>query len=202
MRTFVTRLVLAAITGLVVTPSAQAHDGGSLKHKHDFLRAQVVQQHGKRAPGRDIVRHGVRFKWVSKSGSRRHWAVRDAKPREVAAVIRQLRKLLAPPPRRIRRLVVTTPAPPAQKPAGTASSAVRAPAGGTLAGIRSCESGGNYRAVSPGGTYRGAYQFDYRTWASVGGSGDPAAASPAEQDRRAAMLYAQRGAQPWPVCGR
>jgi len=63
-----------------------------------------------------------------------------------------------------------------------------------------CESGGNPTAVSPGGTYRGAYQFDYGTWASVGGSGDPAAAPIEEQHYRAGLLYAQRGSGPWPVC--
>ncbi len=36
---------------------------------------------------------------------------------------------------------------------------------------------------------------------SVGGTGNPAAASEAEQDARAAMLYAQPGSSPWPVCG-
>jgi hypothetical protein len=50
--------------------------------------------------------------------------------------------------------------------------------------------------------YRGKYQFDVQTWSSVGGSGDPAAASEAEQDMRAAMLYGRAGASPWPVCGR
>jgi len=35
----------------------------------------------------------------------------------------------------------------------------------------------------------------------VGGSGDPASAPEAEQDKRAAMLYAQQGSSPWPVCG-
>jgi len=35
----------------------------------------------------------------------------------------------------------------------------------------------------------------------VGGSGDPAAAPEAEQDYRAALLYAQSGSSPWPVCG-
>jgi hypothetical protein len=68
--------------------------------------------------------------------------------------------------------------------------------------LRSCESGGNYQAVSPSGLYRGAYQFDLGTWASVGGSGDPVMASPAEQDHRAQVLWSQRGASPWPVCGR
>jgi hypothetical protein len=70
-----------------------------------------------------------------------------------------------------------------------------------LQAIAACESGGNPAAVDASGTYRGKYQFDYGTWASVGGSGDPAAAPEAEQDRRAAILYARAGATPWPVCG-
>ena len=71
-----------------------------------------------------------------------------------------------------------------------------------LQAIAACESGGNPRAVSANGMYRGKYQFDYGTWAAVGGSGDPAAASEAEQDMRAALLYQRAGASPWPVCGR
>ena len=50
-------------------------------------------------------------------------------------------------------------------------------------------------------TYRGKYQFDYGTWASVGGSGDPAAAPEVEQDYRAALLYVRGGSSPWPICG-
>lgn len=73
--------------------------------------------------------------------------------------------------------------------------------GGHLASIRQCESGGDYGAVSPSGKYRGAYQFDQQTWESVGGSGDPANASPAEQDTRAQELKNQRGSSPWPNCG-
>jgi len=71
----------------------------------------------------------------------------------------------------------------------------------TLDAIAACESGGDPTAVSAGGTYRGLYQFDEATWQSVGGTGDPAAASPAEQSMRAAMLYSQSGSSPWPVCG-
>ena len=71
----------------------------------------------------------------------------------------------------------------------------------TLSAIASCESGGDPTAVSADGAYRGKYQFDYGTWASVGGSGDPAAAPEAEQDYRAALLYARVGASPWPSCG-
>jgi hypothetical protein len=68
--------------------------------------------------------------------------------------------------------------------------------------LRDCESGGDYGIVSRSGRYRGAYQFDQRTWESVGGRGDPAQASPEEQDMRARMLYQQRGARAWPHCGR
>ena len=71
----------------------------------------------------------------------------------------------------------------------------------TLDAIGACESGGDPAIVSSDGTYRGKYQFDYGTWESVGGSGDPAAASEQEQDYRAALLYAQSGSSPWPVCG-
>ena len=51
-----------------------------------------------------------------------------------------------------------------------------------LQAIAACESGGNPRAI--------------------GGSGDPANAPEAEQDKRAAILYARAGSSPWPVCGR
>jgi soluble lytic murein transglycosylase-like protein len=71
----------------------------------------------------------------------------------------------------------------------------------TLDAIATCESGGDPTAVSADGTYRGKYQFDYGTWESVGGSGDPAGASAAEQDYRAALLYERSGSSPWPVCG-
>jgi Transglycosylase-like domain len=71
----------------------------------------------------------------------------------------------------------------------------------TLEAIASCESGGDPTAVSSDGSYRGKYQFSFETWAAVGGAGDPAAAPEAEQDYRAALLYAQSGSSPWPVCG-
>ena len=71
----------------------------------------------------------------------------------------------------------------------------------TLDAIAACESGGDPAVVSADGSYRGKYQFDYGTWESVGGSGDPAAASEREQDYRAALLYSQAGSSPWPVCG-
>jgi hypothetical protein len=71
---------------------------------------------------------------------------------------------------------------------------------GTLQAIAACESGGN-PSTNTGNGFYGKYQFSTSTWASVGGTGNPAAASEAEQDRRAARLYAQAGSSPWPVCG-
>ena len=66
--------------------------------------------------------------------------------------------------------------------------------------LRMCESGGNY-STDTGNGYYGAYQFSLSTWASVGGSGNPAHASPGEQDYRAAALWRTGGPGHWPVCG-
>lgn len=65
-----------------------------------------------------------------------------------------------------------------------------------------CESGGNPRAVSSNGRYRGLYQFAVSTWRGVGGSGDPIDASSSEQTYRAKLLYKRSGRSPWPHCGR
>lgn len=67
--------------------------------------------------------------------------------------------------------------------------------------LAACESGGRPHAVDPSGTYGGLYQFDVRTWQSLGGTGRPQDASPEEQTYRAKKLYVQRGAGPWPHCG-
>jgi len=67
--------------------------------------------------------------------------------------------------------------------------------------VANCESSGNPRAVNPS-NHQGLFQFDIQTWHSVGGKGQPINASPAEQLMRAKMLYAQRGSEPWPDCGR
>ncbi len=75
--------------------------------------------------------------------------------------------------------------------------------------LRFCEATGDYAAVNPTGTYRGAYQFSRQTWDWIAGLNfehlvgvDPAAAAPADQDRMAQALYDLRGRGQWPVCGR
>jgi hypothetical protein len=86
----------------------------------------------------------------------------------------------------------SAPAPAAAASAPSASA--------TLERIARCESGGDPTAVSADGQYRGKYQFDRATWERLGGTGDPAQASEAEQDRLAAKLLAQSGTSPWPNC--
>jgi LysM repeat protein len=81
------------------------------------------------------------------------------------------------------------------------ASSGKANLSGAWAKVANCESSGNPRAVNAAGYY-GLFQFDLQTWRSVGGSGNPAKASAAEQLMRAKKLYAQRGASPWPVCGK
>lgn len=68
-----------------------------------------------------------------------------------------------------------------------------------LACIRAHEQGEAGYATDTGNTFYGAYQFDLPTWRSVGGTGNPALAAPAEQDARAWRLYQSRGLQPWPT---
>jgi peptidoglycan hydrolase CwlO-like protein len=93
-------------------------------------------------------------------------------------------------------------------PSGGSSTGSSSSAGSVSGGlmailmkIAQCESGGNPHAISPSGQYRGMFQFTFATWAGVGGHGDPAQASAAEQIQRAAILYARSGPGQWPVCG-
>ena len=82
----------------------------------------------------------------------------------------------------------------------TVGSKPRPSDGLNWAALAKCESGGNPRSVNPAGYY-GLYQFSLSTWRSVGGSGNPINASPAEQIARAQMLFARGGAGQW-GCGR
>lgn len=76
-----------------------------------------------------------------------------------------------------------------------------------LGPVGACESGtGSYnlaaglRAVSAGGTYRGRYQFDMRSWAGAGGAGDPVSWGPVEQAYRAVVWLHRAGRGAWPSC--
>ncbi|WP_165962768.1 resuscitation-promoting factor [Occultella glacieicola] len=74
--------------------------------------------------------------------------------------------------------------------------------GDVWAALAQCESGGDPTIVSSNGLYHGLYQFSVGTWQSVGGSGLPSQASPAEQTERAQILQARSGWGQWPACSR
>ena len=96
------------------------------------------------------------------------------------------------------------PPPPPPAPAPPPKPAAAVPGNAAVrnddvwARLRACESPTN------GGTrYRGYYQFSRASWASVGGTGDPAAASLEEQTARARSLAARSDpSHQWPVCWR
>jgi hypothetical protein len=109
--------------------------------------------------------------------------IHDDPPPRLAARVRELRRDLHAERARKQRATMNVSASP------------------TLEAIAACESGGN-PGTNTGNGFYGKFQFTQSTWESVGGSGNPAAASEAEQNQRAATLYAREGSSPWPVCGR
>jgi len=100
-------------------------------------------------------------------------------------------------------------APTPASAAGQGSAAGTSSGDPTLPPFLQCvlrvESGGNYAAVSPGGTYLGGFQFSQPTWneaAQLAGMPQlinvpPNQATPAEQDDLAIALYQADGQQPW-----
>ena len=116
--------------------------------------------------------------------------LRGDSPGELRAEMRQSRREL----RRAQR-AAAAPA------TGTATGANTA-APPHLEAIAACESGGNPVPSNTGnGLPRQVPVRSAATWSTVGGTGDPAAASEAEQDQRAASSTRSQGSTPWPVCG-
>jgi transglycosylase-like protein len=163
--------IAGATTMTAAAPAAAQQDSP--------LRAELAGHHTVAAQMRAERRENVREDLVARAArlsdepraERRR--LRGASADEVRERIRDLRRPPKPP----------APAVPA-----------------VLEAIAACESGGDPTTDTGNGFY-GKYQFTLSTWQSVGGTGNPAQASEAEQDRRAAMLYAQAGSSPWPVCG-
>jgi hypothetical protein len=130
-------------------------------------------------------------------------ALRDGRARALRAARAQLARLEAREPARARQRARAT------APGGTTAGTPRGgpwpavpggPSRAVLERIAWCESRGNPRSIGGGGKFRGKYQFMQSTWEAMGGSGDPAAASEAEQDYRAARLFVKWGPGQWPVC--
>ena len=182
--------LVGAAGAAVLAPAAPADAVGPLTDRANAIDPVVhmAKRAHDRALDRSVRLHRANAELRGVEADRDHRAERrDWTTRHLRKSNARLRARNA----ELRREAATAPS----TPAGGAA------APGNLEAIAACESGGDPTAVSSDGTYRGKYQFDYGTWASVGGSGDPAAAPEAEQDRRAAQLYAQSGSTPWPVCG-
>lgn len=175
------KIILAALCGLLL--SAPGAEAKTLKVTYSDLYHAVAKKQGKRTPGRNIRRLGVKTKH----------GVRSATSAELARSIRTFRRWLAPP--------AVTPAVSDHTPVGSIAS-VPSQAGGKYAIPRyivMCESGGDYHKYNSAGSgASGAYQIMPGTWKAYGGSTKNAAdASPAEQDRIAGRIYAAEGARPW-----
>ncbi|WP_306233933.1 transglycosylase family protein [Agrococcus beijingensis] len=78
-------------------------------------------------------------------------------------------------------------------------TAANAADGATWDALAECESGGNW-SINTGNGYYGGLQFSQSTWEAYGGSGNPAAASRAEQIRVAENTLAGQGWGAWPTC--
>ena len=185
----------AAASGAALIPTTDAGAVGPVIDQTETL--SPVTQMAVRTHERAVTRHvrltraNARLRGTEPARTRRE--VRDWSLEHLAEANRELRRKN----RKLRRQAAAAPA----TAGGTAAGGSGGATPGHLQAIAACESGGDPGAVDPSGTYRGKSQFDRQTWASVGGSGDPAAAPEAEQDQRAAMLYSRAGASPWPVCG-
>jgi hypothetical protein len=176
--------IAATIALAGVSVPAEAKAPKTMCQRASAVRHHVVRLHGKRAPGRDICAFGVKTKH----------GVHFPRLGQRARYLRALKMLVRAPK---YPTLVRTAVPPPQPPAGTASPGVAA--GGELSSIKACESGGNYSTNTGNGFY-GAYQFDLSTWHAAGGTGNPAAASPAEQDAAAARWIASGHRSAWPNC--
>jgi hypothetical protein len=188
MRTTTTALAVGA-TVLAIPASAKADVQSDVRVPlagHLTVKSHM-QEHQRELAQRRLTRKATRVARRLAHAENRGFSPRayrrrisDESPARLAARVRGLRRDL-----RHERRAATA--------AATASP--------TLEAIAACESGGN-PATNTGNGFYGKYQFTLSTWASVGGTGNPAAASEAEQNKRAAILYAREGASPWPVCGR
>lgn len=178
-----------------VRPDSFPRDGQTITvmriTRDEIVRDEAVPYDTERTPDPTLFTGTEVVTRQGEPGTRRlTYAVRAVngvkqKPREIADRI-----VRAPVTQRVR--VGTKRRPPSV--AGTD--------GLNWSALAACESGGRPDAVDPSGTYGGLYQFDTGTWQSLGGSGRPQDASAGEQTMRAKKLYVQRGASPWPHCGR
>ena len=170
-------MIMTTVTGAALATSGGTIAGHSAQASSGYSITAVQRALGVRATGV----YDARTRRAVRAFQRRHGLVVDG--------------IVGPQTLRALGLSSGKRSPSSGSPTGDSSVSA------TLERIAQCESGGDPTAVSPDGQYRGKYQFDRSTWASLGGTGDPAQAPESEQDSRAAQLYRSRGASAWPNCG-
>jgi hypothetical protein len=190
-------MLFALAAGALAVPGAAYAD--SLTEQTNHLRAEVVAEFGKRAPGRNIVRWGV----LERDGK-----TRPANHAELLTYRDILARMLTPPAPALT--IVSSPEP---TPSGSLSSTPEAatvqntassPGASSSGSLPACtwqpESGGSWSAVNPSSGAGGYYQILPSTWAAYGGTGSPQSASPAEQTAIAQEIWANQGSSAWANC--
>lgn len=209
-------LAVLSVSALAVTPAAAFAVSPTKHQRHQakVLRAQVVKAKGKRAPGRAILRDGLR------NGS-------QPNQKQAKRYIETLQRILHPPapPKPVYHVVqapvsnhTSTPQPSSttttnsQSPTESSQSSSSSSSSGSNSTystpssgsgtppsyVAQCESGGDYHAVNPSSGAGGKWQILPSTWAAQGGQGSPQNASPQEQDRIAGKIWnGGAGASQW-----
>lgn len=184
-------VVTVVVVALVCATGAAIADDTAAAGSSD----QVVVQRGDRGPGVKRVQRRLRVRPVDGVFGRiTERAVKRFQRRKGI----EADGVVGPATRDAMGLTATSSGSAEAETRGATETQVRLPR--VLRRIAECESGGDPAIVSPGGTYRGKYQFSRSTWRALGGRGDPAKASEATQDRIALKLYRRSGSAPWSSC--
>ena len=171
-------LALAAAAGLPATAQADRSDcPRKLERSYSHHWHKVANVHGKRQPGRNIRRQGMRVG---------HGAWRPARCHEIRRSLRTFKRWLAPPPAPVAR--------GDRAPGWGQTSPVNTGGGYAIpSGIVMCESGGSYSAYNPSSGAYGAYQIIPSTAAAFGCD----LSSPAGQDQCAGRIWRGQGRGAW-----
>lgn len=99
----------------------------------------------------------------------------------------------------MKKILTTVPVAAMIGFAGITAVAAPASASSDWDRLAQCESGGNW-SIDTGNSYYGGLQFSQQSWNAVGGTGNPAHASKAEQIQRGEKLRQIQGWGAWPSC--
>ena len=207
------RIIVAAtsMAALALPAAATAAVPSSTANRYQSDYHAVAAKFGSRAPGRNILNHGLAGGQAASSA-------------DVLRSIGVLERMLHPAPvvhttstaapvdgdgdhdgdAASRSTSASAPAPApdstSSSSSSTQSTATQSSASGGYAipsYIVQCESGGNWHAVNPSSGAGGAYQIMPSTWQAYGGTGLPQNASPAQQSAIASKIWNSAGPGAW-----